>query len=44
MTSEIILIWFIGSVGVICGVITLNYWLDKLEREKEIRSQSSTNV
>jgi hypothetical protein len=39
MSSEFILLWFIGSAGVITGVIAGNLWLDRVSRRKREREQ-----
>ena len=38
MSSEIILLWFVGSVGIITGVLALNFWLDRRDRKKRERT------
>jgi len=37
MTTEIILIWFVGSVGVITGVVVGNLWLDRISHRRRER-------
>ena len=34
MTYETILIWLIGSCGVIIGVLAMDYWLNRWEARK----------
>lgn len=37
MTQEFILLWFVGTAGVMAGVITFHYWLERRYEKKRER-------
>ena len=37
MSSEFILIWFFGTIGVITGVVAGNLWLDRISHRRKER-------
>jgi len=34
MTQEFILLWFIGTAGMMTGVITFHYWMERKDRKR----------